>query len=742
VDIVCETKSFLKLSEAKKGVTIPLYQRAYKWEKTHVQNLIDDFFNYIDTKHENYIKNKTYSDYKNNIPIRDIEKYFAGSIVSVFSEKGENPRELIDGQQRYTTMFLANFIKFALARLWFRESALTLPRDAIDSLTQSWEILTGSNNSLEVLRIDLENATPEEDKTKTIKEIINYIGLPEEKEDDPEYNTKYQEELQNWFENNKLKLSYDRKSFDTEICTALSGCIFKFNSGSVAPKLQFLDKEKSNYRDAIEIIFNRLVGHLPKDQSSLSLKHMIHLIDLFLERVEFVSIQTTQQNDAYTLFEVLNDRSLALSDLDLIKNKFYKHYCEGPSLEEEKDEEEQNNLITELEDIWANMEKKLVSNRGLIAYFAIQYITKSETLSDKTEKMRDDVEKYLSEIDGNKYGQEEIKKDFRAIQLATILIEELRFRYKGSAWDKVIEKNRVEDRNQTYRTLHLLQALNQKGVMVGITALILHEAFQRQPADQENFIKACLLNKTESYTLDAEAKTAIGKIEKIATKLWQLTMRQDDYEAGRIAAKKLIGYWKKAAECPDSQLVEMSGDYKWLKDFHYESKTTATDIKLRILFDLLLHHDFDFDEGCLQAKQWNRKKASEGWDFDHLEPKSDATKKEYDGFYFNLGKENSADYDENLNLIHGLGNMFPLEKKENRQKSAKPLAWIISKNLTDLGLEEHWLTVQVKNMLEQDSTDNKVPTQQFFKTREERLRKIMMGLINNFGENKIKIDFN
>lgn len=41
-----------------------------------------------------------------------------------------------------------------------------------------------------------------------------------------------------------------------------------------------------------------------------------------LEHIKFCVIITGNENDAYTLFEVLNDRALDIEDLDLIKNLF------------------------------------------------------------------------------------------------------------------------------------------------------------------------------------------------------------------------------------------------------------------------------------------------------------------------------------------------------------------------------------------------------------------------------------
>ena len=45
---------------------------------------------------------------------------------------------------------------------------------------------------------------------------------------------------------------------------------------------------------------------------------LISEIDSMLEHIKFCVIITGNENDAYTLFEVLNDRALDIEDLDLI----------------------------------------------------------------------------------------------------------------------------------------------------------------------------------------------------------------------------------------------------------------------------------------------------------------------------------------------------------------------------------------------------------------------------------------
>ena len=80
-----------------KKVKIPHYQRPYKWESENIEKLIDDWCS------------------------EQGDQYFAGSIVTVNNESREL-HELIDGQQRYTTIYLANFVRFLVSRVALRQA--------------------------------------------------------------------------------------------------------------------------------------------------------------------------------------------------------------------------------------------------------------------------------------------------------------------------------------------------------------------------------------------------------------------------------------------------------------------------------------------------------------------------------------------------------------------------------------------------------------------------------------------
>ena len=77
---------FLNTSKKNRFV-IPEYQRPYSWEEEQVLALFDDIWDFS-------IQNAN----------DESKFYFLGTIVSFVNENGE--MEIIDGQQRITTLFL------------------------------------------------------------------------------------------------------------------------------------------------------------------------------------------------------------------------------------------------------------------------------------------------------------------------------------------------------------------------------------------------------------------------------------------------------------------------------------------------------------------------------------------------------------------------------------------------------------------------------------------------------------
>src|SRR5699024_3782691 len=135
-----------------------------------------------------------------------------------------------------------------------------------------------------------------------------------------------------FIESDTLALSYSRKTFDITLSKALSKvCVIVSKDDN--PKLKIIgETEKTDinilqYTNAIKYEFNAINKLLQlKEQPLHTTRQILRFMKEFLENVRFCVIMTGNERDAYTLFEVLNDRAMEIDDLELIKNLFLKAY--------------------------------------------------------------------------------------------------------------------------------------------------------------------------------------------------------------------------------------------------------------------------------------------------------------------------------------------------------------------------------------------------------------------------------
>lgn len=141
--------------------------------------------------------------------------------------------------------------------------------------------------------------------------------------------------------------------------------------------------------------------------------HLLHFkMENFLQDVNVCVIQTSNTEDAYTLFEVMNDRALALDDLDLIKNQFFKKFVNSNKTLSDKDVDD---VIQRLDEQWGNKifhHKEMISTyKKLVTYLATVFLTGSEDLrNEASEKYRVNISKYLNIQDD--YSRDQIQRDF------------------------------------------------------------------------------------------------------------------------------------------------------------------------------------------------------------------------------------------------------------------------------------------------------------------------------------------
>jgi len=212
---------------------VPLYQRSFAWEVSHVEDLFNDI--------------------TNSYP----EDYFIGTIV--VTDKGDY-LEIVDGQQRLATISL-----FYIA-----------VRD----------FLKGINN----------------EKAKYIENeyILKEALRDEDKKQKLELNSVDNHFYQKRFIENNQKEEKHRDSHNRLLS------VYKFISDFI----------KNIYdRDQVNGIFN--------------------YVEFFHKNLQVIIVKVSDDVNAFTIFETLNDRGLVLSQTDLIKNHLF--HKSGDSLQQAQD---------------------------------------------------------------------------------------------------------------------------------------------------------------------------------------------------------------------------------------------------------------------------------------------------------------------------------------------------------------------------------------------------------------------
>ncbi len=206
-----------------KQYTIDFYQREYKWETRHVEELLDDL-------ESRFAENYRTDDERTSVQY--YEQYFLGSIIL---SKKEGQQFIVDGQQRLTTLTL--------------------------------------------LLIYLNNIQKDDNSRIDLQPLI--------------YST-----------------VYGRRSFNLDIDerTEIMEALLKGNSFDTKDGPESVQNVWDRYSNIKEYYDDTPKGdELP------------FFIDWLLEKVVLVEITAHSDEDAYTIFETMNDRGLSLSPTDMLK---------------------------------------------------------------------------------------------------------------------------------------------------------------------------------------------------------------------------------------------------------------------------------------------------------------------------------------------------------------------------------------------------------------------------------------
>lgn len=692
---------------ANKIVSIPHYQRPYTWKPENVRTLIDDWYE------------------------GGKEEYFAGAVVNVLLD---SKVELVDGQQRFTTSFLVNYVRFLLLRVYIRE--LLIQHQTSQLLTMVQEL----HKSTALLFINYTSEQQEEITNKVTEQLAELDETKAEEEKDQvraklqesvgeilkipmSQGDSYQEEtakqLNQVFEKYDLVLQYARSSYNNAIKQDLSSITIELSSQQ-PPEMTFPSDEKSINDGYIGAVFtilseftNLAKNERPEEQKTLTIcKNTIALIDKFLDQVKNCVVSTGSADDAYTLFEVLNDRAVALTDYDLIKNQFYKKFCQTNS--DLMTSQQIDDVIQDREDQWGNqifISDIRKQDAQMIAYFGASFLTGDKTLRFG-DAYRKSFSSYLDSYDKQKlYKPEYFKRDYNILECINFLVSKEALNLPAQKkHQQVILTEYLFEFSDIYRTLQLLNALNQQGVMAGLIAILLKyiqlnitDTFE--PDKCRQFIKEIVFKK------NIENHNNFDDIESLSRRIWKISMQSKNAEKPREVSTSLIEKNTINSEridlnhnhVDDEKLKE---DFKeWLNEWMYGSN----DLKIKVLFGRVIKYatselkNSKFEYGATQEE-------IQGLHLDHLEPQNpDKSRKEEEYF---------RDVDREF-YVNGLGNMMPLTASENISKGNKPFIEAFTA-LEKTGLGNHWMTNEIKETFLANQK-NKVPKKEFFTERRKSL---------------------
>lgn len=722
-------------------INIPYYQRPYKWKKEQIDNLINDF---CKNKQEN----------------QQVE-YFVGSVVLVKNAHGSERHDIIDGQQRITTVFLMNYLKYITLRAYIEE-LLLIRRTSVDSYLKDFEDCYGhlfgnvKNNEYEKMReqivesLDTINDLTTEEREKVYsdvqKKFQNTVGLPvKDLSDLKKYQHEYEGLLKNAFITEEFALKYSRESYNEKLKEALAKVmvlVSKDKNPEIVITSNSEDKIVEQYTDALSAEFEKIKETVyERDITPLELaKRMINAIDEMINNVKFCVIMTGNEKDAYTLFEVLNDRALEIADLDLIKNLYYKEYCTKSG---DSDKVVDKN-IEQLDDIWGNeifTRNLSLGHEKLISYLGTIYLTADEDVfMNKAERYRNILEKKYFSVKYDKnnvpYKFTNVVNDIRVYQMIKIIIDEFGLPLNNSAVAVINAECNVQ-KSITYKVFHLLNALKLDGVMPALTNVIIKQFFEEQVAEGHQVDISQFKEYIKAIANDYQHNCNGGEfteIHKWSFEIWRTVLYAKDYMIPRELAKDIIAkvnYSKSELNnvTISHQLMTNMQEQlvKWTDDWTYGQK--MSDIKVKVLLINLFKTNKLDKKLTLNPAVYTFK--TDKLQLDHLEADkpSDTGREKY--FVPTDPNEKREKY------VNGLGNFMILDSNDNNNKDNKPLSDALK--FYDHMCPNHWLIEEIKELLKNDkyhksvsiaNGEYSVPNEEFFNERKARLQRYFKAVLS------------
>ena len=719
------------------NLNINYYQRPYRWPDKKILDLFDD--------------------YKENKRQEEKKDYFFGAVVLVIKEtESDNISEyqVVDGQQRLTTLFLFNYLKFLLlsykASEYAEQASNWLP-SCLEKLEKCYFGFIGKNKN-DIIKtankelIDAEDKYNQSYKDDTDK--VEYdkakrkwresVGLPEIIDlADEDYLKKCIDARSAFLADEELRLHYENDSFNEIIADKISKIVISC-SKSYSPKIEkdYFDEVDSNewpFLGRAWNIFDQIV--LDEEVKSQAdpmdqIDKCIELIDEMLENIKLCLIITRSEDDAYKLFETLNDRSESVSDLELIKDYFYKTYTIHSG---ETKRDRISKIIAQMDNLW---KEEIFSNDNLkeiISHCMAVFLTGGKDLKQNDAKRKSIQNNYLNKYNknGKRYTEDLIKRDFEY------------FCFIKKTVDKIIDKKSKNNKNLSLiaenstdasvvrRALALSIHLDYLSVFSGIICDVISTYVNSGENDFSEYL--------DDVLKENECINKYKRLWEDCNIIWKTIIMSKDYQMPKKYSDKLIDTYNisnidkngnnlSQLQIEDDDKDKLSHEFEtWLGEWTWSNSVGKIKIK-NLFIHLFDRYDKDNENSVLTYKKTNYRRFKDeaiNQDLDHMDAKTinkDERKKYFS--YDNSGNR--------VAYINGLGNMMPLPEKLNRGK--KNTSVIETLNVYKKENLNEWIFDEAKKLFDKNNKNKsgyRVPTNEFFTERKDRLIQYFKLIVEN-----------
>lgn len=729
------------INPRSRTINIPAYQRPYRWGTDKI--------------------NRLFQDYDDNN-----SEYFLGSAVAVEKNKNGNLEfDVVDGQQRITTLYLLNYIRFLLKKEYvlnkLNKSYQPRASEYCKELEECYVNLIGKNAKPFEAIIDKIDELMEDDKMDSNKRVEllikcyrDQLHIPKIKNTQQETQEERIKEAREFFKDETLCLKYSRGRYDHVLRDALCNVYLKRVDDTNDFKLDIVienteDEFINNYLSAMKTIFNNIWNRAKlRSQEDIYdiCEKAIELSDDMIKNMSLCIVLTENADDANKLFEVLNDRSLKVEDLELLKNHFYKEYCTKSNAPEEVKDEN----IVQLDELWTDkiFRGNSEHRNRLISYLAAVYLTCDKELAFDELKLKNAIDrnyssKYYSE---KNYEYACVLSDFNVYYAMKIILSE--FDIKAQRVKAISLQAENEKKSITYKTIHLLNALEYHSVIPAITNVILSTYDQEHSFTSDSFYDDFRAYVKGIIDDALNLKPCYSKIHKCAFMLWIAAIKGKDHKTVRSIAKRIIEkygfnhYDRDDLDFLGKDISDLNSELdSWLNEWTYDKKKTFA-VKVLLLNLLLCDRIVKSGSGYNSKKivlklnsQYTYNLDAGKIQLDHLEAEKVNSAIESQYYLFD-------DLEKRQKDVNGyIGNFMILDAIDNNKKNNLPL-----KNALDfyLGIEKSWLIEDIKGMINDDKFFEKqgVPKEVFFKERTRRLKIIFKEFLSrDFNQNEVEIDF-